>query len=201
MIDKLLKVIIVVVGTMVAAFGVTIFLNGNIGVDPISTLILGVQCHVDMSFGTINQIFSSILLVIMLFFDKKNIGVGSVFYALGCGYFINIFTIMGIGQNIEITSIGVTLLGVVIFGMGLGIYLSGNLGAGPVEVIMLYWANKFSFSIKVIRISLDATFVVIGLLLGAKLGIGTLIGVLLTGPCIEVTLITIKVCFKKGQLN
>jgi uncharacterized protein len=190
--EKIYKSMIVFIGSSITALGIVIFLKGNMGVDPISTFLLGVLKLFPIKFGTASQIFNIALLILLFFLDKRLLGLGSVINAFSVGFMINIFTEISFIQTLSLPLVISIILGPVILGFGLGIYLTADMGSGALEGLMIYISNKKKISIKTIRIILDACLVTIGLLLGAVVNVGTIAGVLLIGPIIELTLKTIN---------
>ncbi|MFD3447152.1 YitT family protein [Microbacteriaceae bacterium 4G12] len=186
--NHFIKYGLVIIGTMIAAFGVTLIIKAGIGADPISTFLLGCLKFVHIKFGTASQLFCVTLLVLNLLLDRKNIGLGSIIYGVGCGFFINMFMPLDLSVMAMIPNVFIVLIGVILLGAGIALYLCTKTGAGPLEGLMVFFAEKTNFSIKATRIGLDALLVVIGIILGGQFGVGTLIGVFLTGPTIELTL-------------
>ncbi|NGP45774.1 hypothetical protein G4V62_12715 [Bacillaceae bacterium SIJ1] len=178
----------VLLGSALTAFGILMFLAGEQGVDPISTFLLGMVVHLPFSFGTCSQIFNVTVLGIVLFLDRKKVGLGSVLNAVSVGYFINLFQGMGVDSYFTVPSWVLVFLGPIVLGIGTAIYLYADLGAGALEGMMLYLSEKTMLSIKWIRMILDATLVFTGYLLGGMVGVGTVVGILLIGPTIEWTL-------------
>lgn len=183
-----LKYGLVVIGTIITAFGVALILIANIGADPISTFLLGWLQFIPIRFGTASQLFSVSLLIINYFLDSKNIGIGSVIYSVGCGIFINMFLALNFSVIAFIPNIFMALAGVIAFSGGIALYLYTNTGAGPLEGLMIYFSEKRNISLKSTRIVLDALLVMIGMMMGGKFGLGTFLCIFLTGPLIEITL-------------
>ncbi len=74
------------------------------------------------------------------------------------------------------------LVAVISLGSGIAIYVSANMGEGPIEALMMVLKDKTNFSLKSVKISMDFCFGAAGFLMGATLGIGTVVGVVAVGP-------------------
>ena len=74
------------------------------------------------------------------------------------------------------------MTGVSILAVGCGLYASANLGSAALEALSTALSKKISFSFRTVRIFLDGLLVIAGLILGAKIGVGTILCVLLIGP-------------------
>ena len=84
------------------------------------------------------------------------------------------------------------LLGIAIFSFGTGIYSAADFGRGSYEAVTFSLAEKNGWKIKIVRMVLDIIMVIIGVLLGGKFGICTIVTVLLSGPIIQATVSAVK---------
>lgn len=177
------------VGTFIAAIGIRLIVVSGLGADAISTLVLGILQHVPLKFGTISMLFNGIILVMIFFYDRKMIGVGSIINSFGIGFCLNLLDWMGILHTIPGgTNYLAIITGSIVFGIGTGIYLLADSGSGAYESLMILLKRVMRSSVKVARIVLDAAFFLTGFLLGGHIGLGTLIVLLLMGPSLEFTL-------------
>lgn len=175
-------------GSFVTAVGIQLFLFANWGVDPISTLLLGMMAHLPIQFGTASQSFNVIILILVAILDWRKIGLGSIVNALSVGFFVNLLTSSGFVAKLPGLPLIYAVIGPIILGVGTGFYLAADLGCGALEGLMIVLSEKSGKSIKLIRMCLDFTLVVSGILLGSVYGVGTILGVLLIGPSIEYTI-------------
>ena len=84
------------------------------------------------------------------------------------------------------------LVGITIFSFGTGLYSAADFGRGSYEAVTFSLAEKNNWKIKTVRMALDVLMVIIGVLLGGKFGICTVITVLISGPIIQATVNTAK---------
>ncbi|MBO1307584.1 YitT family protein [Enterococcus sp. 669A] len=177
------------VGTFIAAVGIRLIVVSGLGADAISTLVLGLMQHIPFRFGTLSLLFNAIVLVIIFFYDRRMIGIGSVINGFGVGICLNLIEAAGllhtIPQVLEYPSI---LAGTIIFGIGTGIYLLANAGSAAYESLMIILQRVLKVSVKTARIILDGSFFLVGYLLGGTVGLGTIIVLVLMGPSLEFTL-------------
>ena len=73
-------------------------------------------------------------------------------------------------------------------GLGGGIYLVANLGAGPRDGLMVGLQQKTNLPIAAVRAFLEITVVSIGWYLGGTVGVGTLLFAFGIGPAIALSL-------------
>ena len=72
------------------------------------------------------------------------------------------------------------LLGVVLFALGTGFYAAASLGRGSYEALTFSLAEKNGWQVKIVRMILDAIMVIVGVLLGEKFGICTIVTIIIS---------------------
>jgi uncharacterized membrane protein YczE len=87
------------------------------------------------------------------------------------------------------------IISVITVGIGGGIYLVSNLGAGPRDGLMIGLQKKTNLPIAFVRVSLEITVVSIGWYLGGTVGIGTLLFAFGIGPCVALGLFLVDKIF------
>lgn len=84
------------------------------------------------------------------------------------------------------------LLGTLIAGVGFGIYLNGNLGAGPRDSFMLGVAKFTGKTPGTVKTIMEGSAIIIGWLLGGPVGLGTIVYTALVGAIMQWTLDYLK---------
>ena len=87
------------------------------------------------------------------------------------------------------------VISVVTVGIGGGIYLVANLGAGPRDGLMVGLQKLTKFPIAAVRATLEITVVSVGWYLGGTVGIGTLLFAFGIGPCVALGLYLVDKIF------
>ena len=77
------------------------------------------------------------------------------------------------------------LLGVILFAIGTGFYAAASLGRGSYEALTFSLAEKNGWQVKVVRMILDILMVIVGVLLGGKFGLCTIVTIIISGPIIQ----------------
>ena len=85
-----------------------------------------------------------------------------------------------------------TILGVLVVGIGSGIYLISNLGAGPRDGLMTGLQRVTQLPISIVRTTLEIVVVIIGWSLGGVVGLGTVIFAIGIGPAVSMGLVTVE---------
>ena len=87
------------------------------------------------------------------------------------------------------------IVAVLTVGLGGGIYLVANLGAGPRDGLMVGLQKKTNLPIAAVRGSLEITVMSIGWYLGGTVGIGTLLFAFGIGPAVALGLFLVRKSF------
>jgi uncharacterized membrane protein YczE len=89
--------------------------------------------------------------------------------------------------------------GVIVTGIGGGIYLIANLGPGPRDGLMTGLQRLTGFPIAWVRSAIELSAVALGWSLGGVVGIGTLLFAFGIGPCVAATMYTLHRLFGRDM--
>ena len=187
-----------------AELGIACYYTARLGTDPISVFVEGVSFHVDLTVGEISTICNIILLIMTFFLYRELIGIGTVLSTLLGGPLIDLFygsllKVFPTDMVLMSTRIIIIIAALIIYPIGLGGMIICDLGIGPFSFPPLYLTKKTNIDIKYTQIITDATFFVIGVLLGGVYGMGTIVSVLLTGPMMEMFMKLLDPLLKKME--
>ena len=87
------------------------------------------------------------------------------------------------------------MIAVLTVGLGGGIYLVANLGAGPRDGLMIGLQKKTNLPIAAVRAFLEITVMSIGWYLGGTVGVGTLLFAFGIGPAVALGLFIVGKTF------
>jgi len=80
---------------------------------------------------------------------------------------------------------GFTLLGTLLTGVAGALYMAAGFGTGPRDGLMVGIVRCTRWPLKRVRGGIELAVLLLGWLLGATIGIGTVIHALLIGPCLD----------------
>ena len=182
-------------------FGLTLFGVGEgllivsfTGASPWSVLAQGISLNVDYSIGVITFFLSIVVLFFWIFLNQKP-GIGTILNALIVAIMIDVCINFVSTPDNYLSQIILAAIAVLTVGLGGGIYLVANLGAGPRDGLMIGLQQKTNFPIAVVRTFLEITVVSIGWYLGGTVGIGTLFFAFGIGPAVALGLFIVKKTF------
>ncbi len=151
------------------------------GASPWSVLAQGISLNVNLSIGTITLLISIAVLILWIPLGQKP-GMGTIFNALIIAIMIDLCIKYVPTPSNYIHQLLLAVISVIMVGIGGGIYLVSNLGAGPRDGLMIGLQKLTNFPIAVVRATLEISVVSIGWYLGGTVGIGTLLFAFGIGP-------------------
>ena len=164
------------------------------GASPWSVLAQGISLNVNLSIGTITLLISIAVLILWIPLGQKP-GMGTIFNALIIAIMIDLCIKYVPTPSNYIYQLLLALISVIMVGIGGGIYLVSNLGAGPRDGLMIGLQKLTNFPIAVVRATLEISVVSIGWYLGGTVGIGTLLFAFGIGPCVALGLYLVDKTF------
>lgn len=179
------KIIIIVVGSIVAAYGITLALYAGFGGATLAVLWQGISKTFHISIGTSSMIVAIIMIIFVFFYDKSQIQIGTILYQIVYSICVDLFTNVHIYSKCIWVNILIMLLGVIFFAIGTGVYAAASLGRGSYEALTFSLAEKNGWQVKVVRIVLDIIMVIVGVMLGGRFGICTIVTIVISGPVIQ----------------
>jgi uncharacterized membrane protein YczE len=190
------RLLLLVGGCLTLGLGVGLLLTADLGSDGYSTLVNGISRTTGVDFFVVNLAVSALFLAVAaarrLFPD-----VGTIVQVVVVG--------LTVSTTIDVLEIPDPLAGrsaylVVAFpvlAIGIAAYLGSSLGAGPAEAAALAWDPpvpfKWSYSL------VQGGGAVVGWLLGAAIGPGTLAVVFLLGPAVDLAARGLRLDVTQGR--
>ena len=170
--------------------GESLLIISDIGVTPWTVFAQGVAKIFDISIGLATFLIS--ISILMLWIPlKQKVGIGTISNAVIIAFSIDFFVYILPQHNNLTVSFFEVVIGILLVGIGSGIYLITNLGPGTRDGLMKGLSENFNKPIYVIRLLIEVTVVFIGWLLGGTVGLGTIMFAILIGPIISVSLVII----------
>ena len=171
---------------LLCALGLACFSVGNVfgvhagsaGTNAWNTLALGISGTTSLSFGTVTLLISVLVIVIDVIF-KGRIGFGTLMNALLISWFsdllLGIFDFLPYAQN-QFIGAALTIIGQTIISFSTILYMWPGLGCGPRDTLMVIIGKRFPKApIGFIKFCMELVVLLIGVLLGAPFGLGTVL--------------------------
>lgn len=181
---------IYLIGIIIFTCGITVSIHSGWGVGPWDTVFVGINDVVPLTVGIWSIILQVILLFISAMISQTRPAFESGITIIVRGIILDIWMLVVFPYlHIEPQEMNIWmgLLGLLLLGFGIGLYLVSNLPRTPVDVFMLAIQTRMQWSMKKARLAVEFIAVTLGLLLAGPVGVGTLITAVLLAPMIQFT--------------
>ena len=180
----------VMLGLFLYALGLFLSIRANIGLAPWDAFSIGVSGITGISYGYVSILTGIIILIVVVLFLKEKIGAATILNTIFIGVFVDLFQSLNIVPYMTNFFLGILMLlaGQIVVSFATYFYISPGLGCGPRDTLMVALAKVLpNIPIGAIRGVIEGTVLIIGWLLGAKVGLGTVIAVFGMGSIMQMT--------------
>ena len=176
------RVLLLFAGCIVLGVGVALLLTADLGSDGYSTLVNGVSIALDIEFVLAN-VAISVIFVAMAAARRVYPGLGTVVQVLVVGFTVSVLLDLLETPDAMGARIALLVVAFPVLALGIAAYLGSQTGAGPTEAAALAWDPpvpfKWSYSI------VQGGGALVGWLLGATIGVGTIAVIVALGPLVD----------------
>jgi uncharacterized membrane protein YczE len=168
------------VGIPVLGVGIALTLQARLGVSPYDVLHQGIAAKTGLSVGTVVILVG---LVILLFWIplRQRPGLGTVVNTLTVGLVIDLVLHVVPEPDLLAARIPLLVVGILVTGLGMGLYIGAGLGPGPRDGLMTGLAAK-GYPLWAVRTVLELAALAAGWFLGGNVGVGTIAFAFGIGP-------------------
>jgi uncharacterized membrane protein YczE len=180
------RLLILIVGLALFGFGDALVVQSNLGNGPWTVFSQGLSLKTGLSLGwtTFYTGFVVLLLWIPL---KESPGFGTlaniVIISASIQVGVEIFPL----QTTFLGGVASALLGIAFVGIGSALYITCGLGSGPRDGAMTGIHQRTGVRVGRVRMGIEVTVLIVGALLGGKVGLGTALFALLIGQAVAIS--------------
>ena len=161
--------------------------RGHLGLAPWDVLHSGLIRHVPITIGQAVVVMSFVVLLAWIPLREMP-GIGTISNALVVGFSADAtLAVLDRPDGLPLR-VGLMIGGVLLCGLASALYIGAQLGRGPRDGLMTGLARRTGRSLRLVRTGLEVGVVLIGLLLGGTLGLGTVLYALAIGPLTQLWL-------------
>ena len=183
----LISVVLLVVGLVIFGIGEALMIASSVGVSPWTVLAQGITNITGWSVGLATFVVSFIVLLVWVPL-RQTPGIGTVLNIIIISVVLDL-ALPFLPQFESLTlRVAEAAVGVIVTGIGGGIYLIANLGPGPRDGLMTGLQQLTSFPIAGVRSAIEISAVLLGWLLGGVVGVGTMLYAFGIGPCVAASM-------------
>lgn len=203
--EKIINLILAIVGIILVGTGVAFNAAAALGNDPIGIVYDGIRNAANLSaeqLGTASNIVNIALVILVFFLDKHYVNIGTFIYIIPYGSIValggKLYHVLFPTQGLPIQICGATL-GCLLLYTGVAMYITADIGLDPFTGMVMVLKDKIGKEYRTVKIGFDISCIVLGFVLGGKLGVITIITALTAGPVIQFLSNVIKNLMKSGE--
>jgi len=168
------------VGLVLCGIAFGCIVRADLGLDPWDVLHQGISEHTGISIGMVSVLVGVVVLLGWIPLRERP-GIGTVANALIIGSVMDrVLAVLPDGGSSAERWV-LLVIGLIVIGPGIGMYIGARLGPGPRDGIMTGVAQRGP-SIRLVRTVIELTALACGWLLGGTVGIGTVLFAVTVGP-------------------
>ena len=176
-------------GLVLFGTGLWLGLVADLGVGPWDVLTGGLSEQLGTPFGR-TAIGISVVVLLIGLACRVRPGIGTVLNVFVVGATVDVLLALGWLEALPEAPLGLRLLatagGIATVAAGSALYLGAHLGPGPRDGLMVAMVQRTGWPVGRCRAILECTVLVLGVLLGGPVGIGTLAFAVGIGPAVQV---------------
>ena len=179
---------ILVVGEFLFGLGDSLLIAAGIGNTPWTVLAEGISNEIEI--WTIGEatFFVSVAVMLLWIPIKEIPGIGTILNAIIIALTIHVMVPILPHPESFIGSFIMASSGIILVGIGSSMYLTSNLGPGPRDGWMTGLQRVTGVPIGRVRITLEVSVLIIGVILGGTFGYGTILFAATIGPVVAICL-------------
>jgi len=192
--DYLKRLVRMFIGLTFCGTGSYFIIQANIGLGPWEAFHIGLSNMTGIMYGNISIIVGAFIVIIDLILKEK-IGFGTVLNAIIYPKWVDVWNAVGLLEKRQsmLSGFPLLLLGMTMVAVGTWLYMSCAMGSGPRDSMIVGVNKRFPKApVGVIKASLELFVVAAGFLMGAKIGVGTLIILLCQSSVLQIVLNIVK---------
>jgi uncharacterized membrane protein YczE len=173
-----------IAGLVLFGVGIAAMAASGLGLGPWEVLHQGIASRTGLALGTVSILVGIPVLALWWPLGERP-GLGTILNIALIGPSTNVALAALPAPTEPVAQLAMSVGGVLLIGLGSGLYLSADLGPGPRDGLMTGLHHRFGWSIRRARTAIEVLVLVVGFLLGGTIGIGTILFAFGIGPVVQ----------------
>lgn len=185
------SILAAVFGVLLVGIGVAFNNCAGFGNDPVGIVYDGIRNVGGMDqaqLGIASNVVNLSLLVLLFFIGRRYVSVGTFVYLIPYGFCVDagnfLYRFLAVPESTGVRAV-FSVIGCTLLCLGVAIYITVDIGVDPFTGIVLVLRDLLKREYRYIKIGFDITMIIIGTVLGGKLGAVTLLTAVAVGPLIQ----------------
>ena len=186
--EKTLRSTMTIVGVALCGTSVGMARHAGFGTDPFTVMVTGLDNGLHLGYSIIFTALAALLLVGVFLLQRRLIGLSTIFTLVGLGFFVEhsnqIATLLMPHPSLALRIVELAA-SLVLLSLASALYYTADQGVSPYDAVALILADRTGVPFRFCRIGTDSVCVLVGFVLGATLGVGTILTALCMGPLVD----------------
>lgn len=185
------KIVSALIGVFLIGVGIAFNNCAGLGNDPVGIVYDGIRVFWGMTgeqLGMASNVVNLTLVIVLFLIGRKYVSLGTLIYFLPYGFCVNcgtaIYKTLNVPQTLPM-QILFGDLGCLLLCMGIALFIVVDMGVDPFTGIVLVLCDKTGKEYRIVKVLFDLACVIVGTLLGGKLGVVTVVTAIIVGPAIQ----------------
>lgn len=161
-------------GFAVLAVAICLMLRSGLGLGPWDAFHYGVHLMTGITVGVASIVVGAVVLTGTMLAGFRP-GLGTLLNMVLIGVFVDLLLPWVPPADHWTVGLPYFLVGIALSGFGAGMYIAAGLGNGPRDGLMLAISQRTRIPVRRVRTALEASVLCLGWLMGAKIGVGTVL--------------------------
>ncbi len=181
------RILFFIIGLSIMGLGIGLIVVSNFGAGPWDAVTVGLSHKLSISMGLAMNMIAFTQIIIGGIINKEFPKLTTMITSIFLGIFIDFWMLFlnGIVTSTLFMKFSIFVVGVVVVSIGISLYLVTKLPNTPLDYFMMAIKNKLNLSLMTAKITSESIGLVLGLILGGTIGLGTLIILLAIGPILQ----------------
>ena len=177
------RVVRCMAGLALFGLGISMFITSELGVAPWDVFHQGFGRKVGISTGIVIEMTGVVILLLWIPL-RERMGLGTLLNAIEIGLVVYLIDDHLPHSDLLVVRSCYLLGGLLSIALGSGLYIGAGLGSGPRDGLML-GLSKRGISVRVARTGIEVAVLIVGLLMGGTIGVGTVAFTFGIGPLVQ----------------
>lgn len=185
------KILTALAGVFLVGVGVAFNNCAGLGNDSVGIVYDGVRAASGLNaaqLGMASNVVNLLLVVFLFFAGRRYINVGTLVYFIPYGFFVSIgrrlYELLAFSDGLA-ARILFSTAGCLLLYLGVAVYVTVDIGIDPFNGLVLLITDVTKREYRVVKITFDLVMIVLGTVLGGRLGAVTIITAFTAGPGIQ----------------
>ena len=188
---KSMKIVLAVIGIVMVGMGVAFNAAAALGNDPVGIVYDGIRNTAQLSAGQLgmaSNIVNIVLMILVFCLDRHYVNIGTFIYVVPYGVAVDLggrlYAALLPAQTTAFQIAGAAL-GCLLLYTGVALFIAADIGLDPFTGVVMVIRDKVKGQYRTVKIGFDICCIILGAVLGGKLGVITILTALSAGPAIQ----------------